>query len=157
MKTNNKSPILESMEIAKRSLKILLRKGGSQDLNPPLEEIKKVSKKGYMYLATVYSKHPKGIHTAFEDAARAAAWFIERDVCVFCPISHTHPIAIHGEIDPKNHDIWIPMDKPFMQLAKGLIVCKMPNWEESVGINIEINEFKKANKPIFYVNWPLPE
>ena len=122
-----------------------------------LYKVKQACGSGYMYLATVYSQHPQGIHVAFEDAARAAAWFVGMGVTVFCPIAHTHPIAIHGDLDPRDHAIWIPLDKPFMRSAQGLIVVKMPGWEKSKGIKIEIEEFEKAKKPIFYFDWPLPK
>jgi hypothetical protein len=145
-----KSPIRIATEMAKKQVSILLR-------NTKIGAMKRACGEGYLYLATVYSQHSKGIHVAFEDAARAAAWFLEKGVTVFCPIAHTHPIAVHGNIDPLDHSIWIPMDKPFMSAANGLIVAKMPGWEKSKGIAIEIAEFEKAGKPIFYVEWPLPE
>lgn len=115
------------------------------------------SNNNYIYLATVYSKHSKGIHQAFEEAARAASWFVEKGIHVFCPIAHTHPIAIYGKLDPKDHDLWMPADAPFIAGATGLVVVKMPGWKDSVGIGMEIESFEKAGKPIFYFNWPLDE
>jgi hypothetical protein len=61
----------------------------------------------------------------------------------------THPVAIHGNIDPYDHAIWIPADKPFMEAAKGLIFCKLPSWEESYGMRVEREYFESAGKPVF--------
>jgi hypothetical protein len=109
---------------------------------------------GYYYVATPYSKYPQGIEAAFREACRAAAWLTLEGVRVYCPISHTHPIAIYGGIDPMRHDIWLPADKPLMDGAVGLIVCMMATWEQSYGIGVEIDEFRKAGKPVYFMEWP---
>lgn len=109
---------------------------------------------GYWYLCSPYSRYPAGIEEAFRDVCRAAAHLIGQGVRVYSPIAHTHPIAIHGEIDPYAHDIWLPADAPFMNAAHGLIVCMMDTWRESYGIGVEIEEFAKAHKPVFYMGFP---
>lgn len=108
---------------------------------------------GYTYLATPYSKYPDGIEAAFEEACRVTAYLIRNGVRVFCPIAHTHPVAMHGKIDPLSHDIWIPADAPLMDGATSLVVCMMESWRESYGIGVEIESFKAAGKPIFYMPW----
>lgn len=105
----------------------------------------------YWYLATPYSKYSKGLEEAFKLACRFAAKVIREGKKIYSPIAHTHPIAIHGGMDPYDHSIWIPVDKPFMAAAYGLIVVMAEGWDESKGIAIEIEEFKKANKPIVYM------
>lgn len=117
------------------------------------EELKNTD--GYWYLATPYSKFPGGIELAFKNACIAAAKLIKEGVKVYCPIAHTHPIAIHGGIDPLDHNIWMPVDKPLMEAAVGLLICKMPTWEESIGIAEEIKHFKENGKPIYEMNWPI--
>jgi hypothetical protein len=111
---------------------------------------------GYWYLATPYSKYAKGIWEAFEESCRAAAWLIRQGISVYCPIAHTHPVALHGGIDPLDHQIWIPVDAPIMAGASGLIVCMMDGWEDSYGIAQEIAMFglMAKPKPIFYMEWP---
>lgn len=107
--------------------------------------------KSFWYLATPYSKFPGGLDEAFKVACKAAADLIRAGVRVYSPIAHTHPVAIHGGIDPYDHGIWLPADKPFMDLARGLVVLKAESWEKSYGISVEIEEFKKAGKPIVYM------
>lgn len=107
----------------------------------------------FWYIGTPYSKHPKGIHIAFEDACRASAALVEKGYLVYCPIAHSHPIAIHGNIDPYSHDIWLPVDTPFMQMAGGLLIIQMPSWKDSYGLSEEIKNFEKSNKPIKYLQW----
>ena len=109
----------------------------------------------FVYLATPYSKFPEGIHAAFLAACEVAAWLIGQTVRVYCPIAHTHPIAIAGMIDPHDHKIWLPADRPFMDAAGGLLVAKLPTWEDSFGIAMEIETFQKAGKPVEFLTWPL--
>ena len=109
---------------------------------------------GYWYLATPYSKYPEGLEMAFVEACRVAGHLIKIGVRVFSPIAHMHPVARFCNIDPHDHAIWLPADRPIMDAACGLIVCKMPSWEISFGIAEEIKIFEAAGKPIEYMEWP---
>lgn len=79
-----------------------------------------------------------------------AALYIKAGIPVFCPIAHSHPIAVHGAVDAFDHDIWRPADRPMMNAAVGLIVVRMESWEQSRGIAMEIEAFRAAGKPIVY-------
>lgn len=105
----------------------------------------------YWYCATPYSKFSGGIEEAFKMACRQTALLIRAKVPVYSPIASTHPVAIHGGMDPLDHSIWLPADKPFMDAAKGLIVVMAEGWRESYGIGEEIKEFRAAGKPIIYM------
>lgn len=105
----------------------------------------------YWYLATPYSKYPLGQEQAFADACRQAAMFIKAKVPIFCPIAHTHPIAIHGGLDELDLDIWMPADKALMDAACGIIVCMLPTWRISRGITYEVGHFKEMGKPVFHI------
>jgi len=105
----------------------------------------------FTYLATPYSKFPGGIESAFKIACKAAADLIRAGVRVYSPIAHTHPIAIHGGIDPYAHQIWLPADLPMMRAAASLTVLKAPGWESSYGIGEEIKEFRRWAKPVFWM------
>ena len=111
---------------------------------------------GYWYLASPYSKYPDGIHAAYHEVCRCAAWLLRQGVRVYSPIAHTHPIAQYGSLDPMDHSIWLPADRPLMQGACGLIVAQMPTWDQSYGIGEEIKEFAAAGKPTLALEWPRP-
>ena len=104
------------------------------------------------YLATPYSKWPQGIEAAFVAASVVAARLLERGVSVYSPIAHTHPIAIHGGLDPFDHTIWLPFDAALMNAADALIVAGMLGWSESKGVAHEIDVFASAGKSMFYLN-----
>lgn len=102
----------------------------------------------FYYLATPYSKYPGGIEKAYQLACEQAAFLLWHKVPVFCPIAHSHGIAKHGAIDPFSHEFWLPADRPFMDLAKGLIVVMAEGWSESVGIAAEIAVFMRSSRRI---------
>ena len=108
--------------------------------------------KGFVYLATPYSKYPAGKEQAFIDACVIAGKMIERGIGVFSPIAHSHVIAQHARIDPDSHAIWLPADQFLMDKADAIVVALMLGWSESRGVAYEIVEFEKAGKPIFYLD-----
>lgn len=101
------------------------------------------------YLATPYSKYPHGIERAFADAAALAARLMLAGVKVYSPIAHTHPLAVHGGLDPLDHAIWLSFDEAMMAAAGVLIVAHLDGWAESMGIAHEIAFFERAGKPVF--------
>lgn len=104
------------------------------------------------YLATPYTKYADGIYAAFEDAARLAARLLRAGHVVYSPIAHTHPIATLGGIDPLDHTIWLDFDSRMMRAADAILVAQMDGWRESYGVNHEIEFFKSAGKPVFYLD-----
>lgn len=102
----------------------------------------------FWYLASPYSKYKQGIYVAFEEVCAQTALLVSAGVKVYSPIAHTHPVAIHGNLDPLDHSIWLEADRAFMDTACGLIVCEMQGWRESYGVQHEIDYFKKQGKPI---------
>jgi len=105
----------------------------------------------FWYLGTVYSKHAGGIEAAFVEASQQAALLVRAGIPVFSPIAHTHPIAVHGDLDPMDHSIWLTADVAFMEAAVGMIVCRMDGWEASYGIRHEIEAFTRMGKPIAFM------
>lgn len=104
------------------------------------------------YLATPYSKYDLGLEAAFVHAAELAAKLLQRGVCVYSPIAHTHPLSVYGKIDPLDHSIWLPFDARQMDAADCLIVARMQGWRESFGVQHEIETFKTEGKPIVHLD-----
>ena len=106
---------------------------------------------GYWYLGSPYSKHPRGLTAAHWEACREAGLLIAAGIAVYSPIAHTHPIAMLSHMDPLDHNIWLPMDQPLMEAAKGLIVLKLDGWSRSAGLIEEVKYFASINRPIVYM------
>ena len=107
---------------------------------------------GYAYVGTVYSRHEHGIHAANWEASLIAGYLMRAGIPVFSPIAHTHGIAMAAGIDPIDHAIWMPLDRPMMDGAALLVVAMMDGWAESKGIGMEIEAFRQAGKSVVYVD-----
>jgi len=114
-----------------------------------IEELR--SARSFWYVASPYSKFPAGIDAAFEAVSRATARLVVELVPAFSPIAHSHPVAIHGGLDPFDHSVWMPFDEPMMNAAHGCIVVMMDGWRESYGIGLELERFRAAGKPIYFM------
>jgi len=101
------------------------------------------------YLATPYTRYIDGPEEAFRCACVLAARLIRSGVNVYSPIAHTHPIAVHGGIDPLDQQFWYEFDATILKRCDTLIVAQMEGWEQSTGIALEVDEFNKQGKPIF--------
>lgn len=114
---------------------------GKREQQPPL-----------YYLATPYTKYAKGIEAAFTEAAELASRLLVAGHKVYSPIAHTHPLAIHGKLDPLDHNIWLPFDGAMMRACDALLVAHMDGWQQSKGVLHEIQIFAEAKKPIFHLD-----
>jgi hypothetical protein len=101
------------------------------------------------YLATPYSQYAAGIEAAFADAARLASRLVGMGITVYSPVVHGHPLSIHGGLEPRDHDLWLALDRPMMVRCDVLIVAQLPGWQESEGIAAEVDAFLHAGKPIY--------
>jgi hypothetical protein len=106
---------------------------------------------GFWYVATPYSKYPRGIEAAFVGACRVAAALVSSGLPCFSPIAHSHPIAVKGGLDPYDYAIWLPANEALIDAACGIVVVEMEGWAESYGVGVEIRRFQAAGKPILYL------
>lgn len=104
----------------------------------------------FAYLATPYSKYKDGLEAANIMASKHAATFIGKKVNVFCPIAHSHSISVYGDLQAKDHGVWMPLDFAFCEESYALIVVLEDGWKESYGVQEEIKFFQKRGKPIYY-------
>ena len=105
-----------------------------------------------VYLGTPYSRYEMGLNMAFAHASRLAGQMLKKGVQVYSPIAHTHPIAMFGEIDPLDHEIWLPFDRTMWELSSAMVVGMLPGWKESYGVAKEIEYFNSVNKPLYSID-----
>ena len=103
--------------------------------------------RGFWYLATPYSRYPRGMSSAAFDAASIAGRLMLRGVQVYCPIAHGHAIAGACSALPLDHEFWMAACRPFMEASHGLIVATMDGWHESRGVIEETDWFEEQGKP----------
>ena len=101
--------------------------------------------KTLIYLATPYS-HPSAFTrlTRFNAVNKAASELMRQGLHIYSPISHTHPIALAGDL-PLGWEFWQAYDRAILEACCKVIVLRLPGWQESKGVAGEIaiaNEMK---------------
>jgi NTP pyrophosphatase (non-canonical NTP hydrolase) len=111
---------------------------------------------GFLYLASPYAKYNGGgglgREMAYRAACQLAAELEAEGLRIYAPIAHGHPVAEKIGHEALTHADWIDSDRPFMQRASALVVAMMPGWRSSAGVQIEIDAFALAKKPIFFLD-----
>jgi hypothetical protein len=111
---------------------------------------------GLVYLATPYSHDDLAVRERrFAIANRVAADLMRSGVHVFSPISHTHPIAMAGEL-PKGWDFWEAFDRTVLAACVKVIVLRQPGWEQSTGVRAELGIAREIGLPIEFMDPPTP-
>jgi hypothetical protein len=73
------------------------------------------------------------------------------DVYIFSPITYEKPLKdVYGE--NLTWEFWGPRDGEMVSRCDELWVLCLENWENSRGVNYEINEAKKLGKPVHYLH-----
>ena len=109
----------------------------------------------FYYLASPYSKYPRGLETAYHDACKIPMFLQENGLHIFSHIVHSHGPSYYAE-DPNNktsHDFWLTIDFKWVKLSRGLIVCMLESWKESYGISKEIELANSLGKPVYYTEY----
>jgi len=103
-----------------------------------------------VYLACPYSHPDPAVRLErFNAANRAAARLMASGVYVFSPISHTHPIALAGDL-PLGWDFWQGYDRAVLACCERLLVLMLDGWESSVGIRAEIALAQEMGIPVVH-------
>jgi nucleoside 2-deoxyribosyltransferase len=104
-----------------------------------------------VYIASPYSHpDPKVKEQRYEQACKAAAWYMDLGFQVFCPIAHSHPIETIGMGSIRNEAFWLHQDFAILRHCDRLVVLTIDGWRESQGVAREI-EFACVNKiPVDY-------
>ncbi len=102
------------------------------------------------YLATPYSKYPAGVEQAFIDAAKQGAMLIKHGINIICPITMSHPFAVHAGMSG-DFEMWEKLDFAIIDNCKSVIVCQLDSWDKSTGVTKEIAYAKSLGKPVYYM------
>jgi hypothetical protein len=108
----------------------------------------------FWYLATPYNLYPDGLDEAFRIACEARGLLLSYGIPVFSPIVHSHMVAVFCGLPPRDHEIWLPSERPILDCASGIIMLKAKSWETSYGMQKEREAFEASRKPVV---WMTPD
>lgn len=112
-----------------------------------------------IYLATPYS-HPDPAVRAWRFQQASALWHNYFTACstrttsstvIFSPIVYAHPVAVRHKM-PTEHAFWARYCRRMLGLSNDLWVCQLDGWEESHGMNDEIDTAKLLGIPVTYLS-----
>lgn len=81
-----------------------------------------------------------------------AATLIEKGICIYSPISHTHPIhlAYPKFVGAEVHDMWYEIDNIFIKQTGFMGIIMAPLWETSKGCIGEKALFEDMGREVRY-------
>ncbi len=107
----------------------------------------------YWYFASPYSKYPDGSAAAYELACVNSALLLAHHVPHYCPIVACHPLVEYvPHLDPKDFTHWRHQNEAMMLSAKGIIMLRGKNWENSDGMMDEWKFFALRNLEVVYMD-----
>ena len=90
-----------------------------------------------IYLASPYSHEDPAVREQrFEEVSAAAAALMARGVHLFCPITHTHPMAVQGSL-PTDFAFWEQCDRWYLERCDAIVIAKIDGWRQSNGVKAE--------------------
>ena len=70
---------------------------------------------------------------------------------VFSQISHSHPISKYTKADSCDSGYWTRQDLAFLPACDEVWVYRLPEWEKSKGIKIEMEKAERLGNPVRYI------
>ncbi len=109
--------------------------------------------KRYWYVASPYTSEDEAVmERRYDDVVDFCAVMVREGQLVFSPIAHWHPISCFHDL-PRDHTFWRDLDRAQIIAARGIMVLKLDGWEESKGVQDEIEFAKSLGREIQYFEW----
>jgi nucleoside 2-deoxyribosyltransferase len=110
------------------------------------------NRKKLIYLAGPYTHRLKSVRNAREQSlTKFAAEMVRNGEHVWSPITESHQYSKVLGLET-NWEFWKEHDLLMLSKCDELVVLMLEGWERSVGVGAEIEEAKRLNIPIRYVN-----
>lgn len=105
-----------------------------------------------IYLASPYSnKDPHIVRDRFLLVEQCTALLIQQGIFVWSPIVHCHEMAAKYKL-PTDAAFWKSYNFDFIRRADAVYILRIPGWDESVGVKMEMDLANSAMIPLVFVN-----
>jgi hypothetical protein len=107
---------------------------------------------GYIYIASPYSSQdPAVVEDRFEAVAQFVAKFCREGRALYSPILHFHPLSRMCQL-PGDYFFWEKVNHAMIKAADELWILKLPGWDQSTGVRLEIEYAVSKDMPVRYVD-----
>ena len=106
-----------------------------------------------VYLACPYSHTDKKVREwRVEQVDKKAAELMMAGNLVFSPLSHSHPVSKHCDVDPCAHDFWMNQDLWILEICDEFHILCLKGWDRSRGVDTELKRAQGLGlKIVFHV------
>ena len=116
------------------------------------EKIELAKKTDLVYLASPYTNPDDAIREKnYKMVSEISASLTSQGLVVFSPISYGHNLLRFKNM-PNDWEFWFNFCVTFLLKCDKLVVCKMPGWEQSIGVQEEIEIASKHCIPIEFID-----
>jgi hypothetical protein len=103
-----------------------------------------------IYLASPYSSPlPELVQDRYQRAVAFTMSMIAQGVPCFSPIAYCHPFALAAKM-PTDAQFWLQFNMQFLRKAEAVFVLRLPGWDQSKGVQIELKMAKALHIPIIH-------
>ena len=105
----------------------------------------------YIYLASPYTSPDLLVQRRrASQAAQSAAILMQMGETVYSPIVHGHTVAMSDpELSERSHRFWMQQCYPLLHHAYAMYVLQLDGWQDSKGVQLEIDYARQHGKPIY--------
>lgn len=105
-----------------------------------------------IYLSVPYSGMEE---LSFEVSCLMAAFLMKTGAVVLSPIIQGHVLASKYDM-PCDHEFWLKHDLEMLKKCDEMYVIALPGWEQSVGVQREIEEAGRLGIPVVFLELGIP-
>ena len=107
-----------------------------------------------IYLACAYTHdNPNTVAERVENARKAMAHLINKGQHVYCPIVQFHEVALNYNL-PGDFIFWQKLNFDMIDRCDEVVVLTLDGWQDSIGVNGEIDYAERNHKPVTYMALP---
>lgn len=106
----------------------------------------------FAYIASPYTHIQHNVMIGrYNKVGKLTAYYLNSGESVYSPIVHCHELAVSYGL-PRDFNFWKKYNEDMLGAASALYVFMLDGWEESTGVQGEIQFAKEKDIPIVYVS-----
>jgi hypothetical protein len=102
-----------------------------------------------VYVCTPYTHpDPEVVKKRYQTAVVITKAIALQGASPFSPIVHGHALIKDDVLPQFDHDLWMELDEPWLQVCDALVYVECEGWERSHGMKHEMDYARFLGKPV---------